>query len=153
MAEPRVPEGWSLPPLAALVPRFLQLDVALRGIRESMLPQNGTIFGDPTIVSALALHRGRRVSGELADLNPNWIEAGTVKGPEVVARIERDGVAAVITPPWGLVQDPYFKSYLFACYEKPKPFLPPQSGPGEGLPFFLVFTHIHTTLPCQVPPL
>jgi hypothetical protein len=134
------------------VSRLQQLDAALRGIGESMLPKDGTIFGDPTIVSALALHSGRRVSGELADLNPNWIEAGTV-GPEaVVSRIERDGVAAVITPPWGLVQNPYFKSYLFACYEKPKPFFRPPSGPGEGLPpFILVFTHLPGPLPCQAP--
>jgi hypothetical protein len=135
------------------VERLQQLDVALRGISESMLPKDGTIFGDPTIVTALALHSGRRVSGELADLNPGWIEAGTVRREEVVSRIERDGVAAVITPPWGLVQDPYFKSYLFSCYEKPKPFFPPQSGPGEGLaPFILVFTHLDSTTPCQVPP-
>jgi hypothetical protein len=133
------------------VSRFLQLDAALRGISESMLPKDGTVFGDPTIVSALALYSGRRVSGELADLNPNWLEAGTVRPEEVVSRIEHDGVAAVISPPWGLVENPYFKSYLFACYQKPKPFLPPLSGPGEGLPFFLVFTHVHDTTPCQVP--
>jgi hypothetical protein len=135
------------------VSRFHRLDVALRGIGESMLPKDGTIFGDPTIVSALALHNGLRVSGELADLNPNWIEAGTVRPEEVVSRIERDGVAAVVSPPWGLPQDPYFKSYLLACYQKPEPFFPPQSGPGEGLPFLLVFTHIHSPSPCQVPPL
>ena len=134
------------------VAHLLRLDAVLRGISESMLPKDGTIFGDPTIASALALFSGRRVSGELADLNPNWIEAGTVGSQAVVSRIERDGVAAVISPPWGLVQDPYVKSYLFACYEKPKPFFPSQSGPGSGLaPFFLVFTHAQGTTPCQVP--
>jgi hypothetical protein len=132
--------------------RLRQLDVAVTGL-ESMLPKRGTIFGDATIVTALALHSGLRVSGELADLNPGWMEAGTVKSEEVVSRIERDGVAAVITPPWGLVQDPYFKSYLFACYQKPKPLFPPQSGPGEGLPFFLVFTHIQSIASCQAPQL
>jgi hypothetical protein len=134
------------------VSRFHRLDVALREIGESMLPKDGTIFGDPTIVSALALHNGLRVSGELADMNPNWIEAGTVRPEEVVSRIERDGVAAVVSPPWGLPQNPYFKSYLLACYQKPKPYLPPQNGPGEGLPFLLVFTRIHSNTPCQVLP-
>ena len=109
-----------------------QLDVARWVDRESMLPSAGTIFGDPTIVSVLALRSGLRVSGELADLNPVWVEGGSIKPDEVVSRIERDGVAAVISPPFGLVNDPYFKSYLFACYAKPRPFFPPQSGPGAG---------------------
>jgi hypothetical protein len=131
------------------VARFQQLDPALRGIGASMLPEKGTIFGDPTIATALALHSGLRVSGELADLNPNWIAAGTVKQEDVVSRIESAGVSAVITPPFGLVQNLYFKSYLFACYEKPKPFLPPESGPGSGLPFFMVFSR--KLGPCQLP--
>jgi hypothetical protein len=133
------------------VSRFHRLDAALREIGGSMLPKAGTIFGDSTIVSALALHNGLRVAGELADLNPNWIEAGTVRPEEVVSRIERDGVAAVVSPPWGLLQIPYFKSYLLACYQKPEPYFPPQGNPGEGLPFFLVFTR--TRGPCQVSPL
>jgi hypothetical protein len=134
------------------VSRFQQMDVAVQGIGESMLPKDGTIFGDPTIVSALALHGDRRVAGELADLNPSWIEAGAVKPEEIVSRIERDAVTAVVTPPFGVVQVPYFKSYLLACYEKPKPFFPPESGPGAGLPFFLVFTHTQGPSPCEVPP-
>ena len=105
------------------VSRSYQLDAAVQGISGSMLPKQGTIFGDATIVSALALHSGLRVSAELADLNPNWLEAGTVSPEDVVTRIENDGVAAVITPPFGLVQNEYFKSYLFACYDKPKPLL------------------------------
>jgi hypothetical protein len=96
---------------------------------------------------------GLRVSGELADLNPGWIEAGTVKREDVVSRIEHDAVSTVITPPYGLVQDPYLKSYLLVCYDQPKPVFPPESGPGEGLPFFLVFTHTQGIGPCQVPPL
>jgi hypothetical protein len=118
--------------------------------RESMLPGQGTIFGDPTIVSLLALRSGLRVSGELADLNPVWIEGGSVEPAEVVSRVERDGVAAVISPPFGLVQDPYFKSYLFACYQKPRPFFPPQSGAGAGLPpFIMVFDHLQDRIPCS----
>ena len=104
------------------VARSYQLDAAVQGISGSLLPRQGTIFGDATIVSAVALHSGRRVSAELADLNPNWLEAGAVSPEDVVTRIENDGVAAVITPPFGLVQNEYFKSYLFACYDKPKPF-------------------------------
>jgi len=140
--------------LHAQVLRSQELDVSRWVDRESMLPKAGTIFGDPTIVSLLALRSGLRVSGELADLNPIWVEGGTVRPEEVVARIERDGVAAVISPPWGLVQDPTFKSYLFACYGKPRPFFPPQSGPGDRLPpFILVFDHLSSRVPCQIPPL
>jgi hypothetical protein len=129
-----------------------QLDVARWVDRESMLPDHGTIFGDPTIVSMLALRSGLRVSGELADLNPVWVEGGSVRPEEIVSRIERDGVSAVISPPFGLVNDPYFKSYLFACYQKPRPFFPPQSGPGAGLPpFIMVFDHLQNRTPCQAP--
>ena len=138
------------------VARAQQLDPARWVGSESVLPPQaatGTIFGDPTIVSFLALQSGLRVSGELADLNPSWVEAGTVKGEEIVSRIERDGVAAVITPPFGLLQDPFFKSYALACYEKPRPFFPPESGPGEGLPFILAFTHLRGPTPCQPRPL
>ena len=133
------------------VSRFHQLDVAQRVAGDSILPKHGTIFGDPTIVSAVALRNGRRVSGELADLNPSWIAAGSVGRRDVVSRIERDGVAAVITPPWHFVQDPYFKSYLLACYQEPKVFLPPERGPGEGLPEILVFPHVPGKYPCQPP--
>jgi hypothetical protein len=82
-----------------------------------------------------------------------WIQAGAIGREEVVSRIERDHVAAVITPPWFLVQDPYFRSYLAACYQQPRALPLPQSGPGEGLPDILVFTHIPSPSPCQVPPL
>ena len=133
------------------VSRFQQLDVAWRVARDSALPKAGTIFGDPTIVSAVALHSGLRVAGELADLNPSWLEAGTVSREEVVSRIERDGVAAVITSPWFMVQDPYFRSYLMACYEIPKIFSPPDSGPGAGLFDILVYPHTRGTSPCHVP--
>ena len=138
------------------VARTQELDPARWVGSDSLLPtkeKTGTIFGDPTIVSFLALQSSLRVSSELADLNPSWVEAGTVKGEEIVSRIERDGVAAVISPAFGLVQDPYFKSYLLACYEKPQPVFPPDSGPGEGLPFILVFTHLRNTSPCPVRPL
>jgi hypothetical protein len=118
----------------------------------SVLPREGTIFGDPTIVSFLALESGLRVSSELADLNPSWVEGGTVKAADIISRVEHDAVAAVITPPFGLIQDPDFKSYLLTCYEKPRPIFPPESGPGEGLPFILAFTHVGGTTPCGVGP-
>ena len=130
---------------------FHRLDVAEQVASD--LPRRGTIFGDPMIVSAVALANGMRVSGELADLNPIWIQAGMVNRDEVVSRIERDGVSAVITPPWFLVQDRYFSSYLAACYEQPKIFAPPEGGPGEGLPEILVFPHIRSDAPCRVPSL
>jgi hypothetical protein len=138
------------------VARAQELDPARWVSGEPVLPPSdllgpaGTIFGDPTIASFLALESGLRVSSELADLNPSWVEAGTVKTEEIVDRIERDGVAAVITPPFGLPQDPSFKSYLLSCYEKPRPVFPPESGPGEGLPFILAFTHLRSTTPCHV---
>jgi hypothetical protein len=133
------------------VARAQELDPARWVGGGSVLPEQGTIFGDPTIASFLALESGLRVSGELADLNPSWVEGGTVKSEEIVSRIEHDGVAAVITPPFGLIQDPYFKSYLMTCYDKPRPVFPPESGPGEGLPFILFFTRAPGAAACQAP--
>lgn len=132
------------------VARAQELDPARWAGGDSVLPKQGTIFGDPTIASFLALESGLRVSGELADLNPSWVEGGTVKSEDIVSRIEHDGVAAVITPPFGLIQDPYFKSYLKTCYDQPRPVFPPESGPGQGLPFILAFTHTQGTTVCQV---
>jgi hypothetical protein len=134
------------------VARFQALDVAWQVARDSVLPKAGTVFGDPTIVSAVALNTGRRVSGELADLDLRWLEAGTINRDEVVARIEHDGVAALITSPWFMVQDPYFRSYIMACYEVPKTFAPPDSGPGAGLFDILVYPHKSGTSPCHTPP-
>lgn len=132
--------------------RFQQLDVAWTVARDSALPKAGTIFGDPTIVSAVALHSDLRVAGELADLDSRWLEAGAISHEEVVIRIERDDVAAVITSPWFMAQDPYFRSYLMACYEIPKVFPPPDSGPGSGLFDILVYLHTRGTSSCHVPP-
>jgi hypothetical protein len=134
------------------VSRFQRLDVARRVATDATLPKAGTIFGDPTIVTAVALESGLRVAGELADLNPIWLAAGTVRREDVVSRIERDNVAAVITSPWFMVQDPYFRSYIMACYEAPKIFSPPDSGPGSGLFDIFVFPRKPGTHPCQVPP-
>src|SRR5262249_13812533 len=48
----------------------------------------GTVFGHPTIASLVALRTGRRVAGDLADLDPRWFLAGSVAREDVVRRIE-----------------------------------------------------------------
>lgn len=133
------------------VSRSQELVLAQGMAGKSILPRGGTIFGDPMIVSVLALESGTRVSADLADLNPRWIEAGTVRREDVVSRIEHDRVALVVTPPWFLVHDPFFKSYLSACYEKPQLLTPPEDGPGSGLPDILVFPHRLDNSPCNAP--
>ncbi len=126
-----------------------RMDVAEGVARDPIMPTTGTIFGEPMIVSAVALDSGARVSGELADLNPNWIEAGAVSRDEVISRVEHDGVAAVITPPWFFIQDHDFRSYIVACYGPPKVFKFPPAGPGAGLPDILVFRRTGAPFPCQ----
>ena len=135
------------------VSRAQQLDPARWVGSDSVLPQQGTIFGDPTIVSFLALQSGLRVSGELADLNPSWVEAGTVKGEEIVSRIERDGVAAVITPPFGLIQDPYFKSYLKLATRRRGPSFRPRADPAKDFLSSSPSPTFQSTNPCQPRPL
>ncbi len=135
--------------LHAQVALAQRMDVAGRVARATPIPPGGTIFGDPMIASAVALENGARVSGELADLNPNWIEAGAIARDDVVRRIERDRVAAVVTPPWFLVQDPYFRAYLLACYGRPTSFEAPADGPGSGLPDIAVFPRTDAAYPCR----
>lgn len=130
---------------------YQRLDVAGRVAEDLALPMNGTTFGDPTIVSALALDGGSRVAGELADFDYRWLEAGTVKHEDVVSRIEGDRVAAIVTSPWFIAQSAYFRLYIMACYEIPKVFPPPESGPGSGLFDILVYRHKLGTYPCHVP--
>jgi len=133
--------------------RFLEMNLAIQWAdTQTLLPKGETIFGDSTVVSLLALKTGRRVSGELADLNPSWVEAGTVRPEEVVSRIEADRVGAVISPPFGLLQDVYFKSYLLTCYQRPTLFSPPEGEPGAGLPSILFFRRIASDWPCLPPP-
>ena len=131
--------------------RFQRLGVAGPVAGSLALPKTGTIFGDPTITTAVALYGGFRVSGDLADLNPTWLEAGTVRHEDVVSRIERDGVAAVVTSPWFMAESPYFRAYLMACYEVPTIFSPPDSGAGSGLFDILVYRHREGASPCLVP--
>jgi hypothetical protein len=131
--------------------RYQRLDVAGRVAGDPALPKDGTIFGDPTIVSAVALDGGSRVAGELADFDYRWLEAGTVKREDVVSRIEGDHVAAIVTSPWFIAQSAYFRLYVMACYEIPKVFPSPEDGPGSGLFDILVYRHKLGSYPCHVP--
>ena len=127
-----------------------KLDVASKvAMALVAVPKSRTLFGQPTIVSAVALSGGWRVAGELADLAPRWIEQGTVSREEITSRIEQDGVAAFVTPPWELVRDPYFKAYLATCYGKPTIFDPPANLPGQGIPGILVYSHLELPSPCR----
>jgi hypothetical protein len=138
--------------LHAQVAERQRLDVAGRVAKDLALPGNATIFGDPTIVSAVALQQGRRVSAELVDLDTRWLEAGTVSHQDVVARIERDHVGAIVTSPWFLAQVPYFRAYIMSCYQVPQTFPPPEDGPGSGLFEIVVYRHNPGDGPCSVSP-
>jgi hypothetical protein len=129
--------------------RFHEMQLSVQwAAAHTLLPKGETIFGDSIVVSLLALQTGLRVSGELADLNPSWVEAGAVRADDVVSRIEADHVGAVISPPFGLLQDAYFKSYLLTCYQRPSLFSPPERGPGAGLPSILFFRRTASDSPC-----
>jgi len=130
---------------------YQRLDVAGRVAEDLALPKDGTVFGDPTIVSAVALDGGSRIAGELADFDYRWLEAGTINHEDVVSRIETDQVAAMVTSPWFIAQSAYFRLYIMACYEIPKVFPPPENGPGSGLFDILVYRHKLGTYPCHVP--
>jgi hypothetical protein len=109
------------------------------------LPAGGTIFGHPTIVDLVALETGAKVSAELADLAPRWINNGTVSRAEVVARIEADQVEHFITPAWFYLRDPFFADYLRRCYDQPTTY--PREH-GSGIPRILVFRHRSAPRPC-----
>jgi hypothetical protein len=131
--------------------RLQKLDVANDVVAQlSALPKNSSLFGFPTIVSAVALAGGWRVAGELADLAPRWIEQGTISREHITSSIEQDGVAAVVTPPWMLVKDPYFKAYLASCYDKPTTLRRRVGRPGQGIPDILIYRHNENGYPCKV---
>jgi hypothetical protein len=131
---------------------YQRLDVVGKVAEDLALPREGTIFGDPTIDTAVALDGGFRIAGELADFDYRWLEAGTVKHEEVVSRIEGERVAAIVTSPWFIAQSAYFRTYIMACYEIPRVFPPPENGPGSGLFDILVYSHKPGAYPCHVSP-
>ena len=108
-------------------------------IGPELLPQQ-TLFGFPTITAAVAVKAGRRISGELADLAPRWLQQGTVDRREVVALAERDRVAFFLTPRGFYEHDPFFRAYLAQCYEAPRLFAR-ALGDGRGVPPIDVFRH------------
>ena len=74
-AYPLLPQGRYL-----AMARLQKLDVAavIAKVVRSELKPGETLFGYPTIASAVATQAGCRISGELADLAPRWIAQGTV---------------------------------------------------------------------------
>ena len=109
------------------------------------LPQGETVFGYPTLVSAVALASGRRVAGELADLAPRWFRTGAVKPEDVIAAIEADQVGLFVSHKHGI--DRGLEGYLSRCYEKPN-VVPRVSGDGNGIPDLYVFRHKEGARPC-----
>ncbi|MFO8070227.1 MAG: hypothetical protein R6V85_00010 [Polyangia bacterium] len=93
----------------------------------------------------MALESGRRVSAELADFAPRWLEQGQVSRESLIARIEADRVALFVTPNWFWTKDPGFSAYLERCYRQPVVFPRKQ---GSGIPRMLVFEHVDTPRPC-----
>lgn len=138
----------------ALVPslRYLELsrlqkltaveDVA---IFARALPEDQTLFGYPTLVSAVALEAGRRVAGDLADLAPRWFQTGTVRREDVIATIEADQVGLFVSHKHGI--DRGLQGYLSRCYEKPA-VVPRVRGDGHGIPDLYVFRHKEGPRPC-----
>lgn len=127
-----------------------RLDVSRRIAAGLALPRTDTIFGDPTIVSAVALDSRLRVSGDLADLDSRWLEAGSVSHQDVIDRIERDHVAAIVTPPEWVTQSPELMAYVMTCYQLPKVFSPPESGPGSRVLEIYVYLHKPTGSSCGI---
>ena len=114
------------------------------------LPEDASIFGQPSVTSAVATAGARRIAGELADLDERWIAEGRLSWAEVVQRIEGGGVQAVITPRWTLVRDPTFAGYLGRCYQAPRVYPRAARGSeGDGLPDVLVFARRALPRPCS----
>ena len=105
----------------------------------------GTIFGHPTIATLVALHSGRRIAAELADLDPRWFFTGVMSREDVIDRIERDHVELFITPAWFFQSDPHFAAYLRRCYDEPTIF--PRAD-GSGIPKILLYRRRAIPRPC-----
>ena len=120
--------------------RLQKLDVAgtIAGVVRRELRPGETIFGYPTIASAVATQAGCRISGELADLAPRWIAQGTVSRREVMTALERARIRFFITPRSFFEQDRFFRDYLQHCFAAPRQFLR-SGGDGRGLPALDLF--------------
>jgi hypothetical protein len=134
--------------------RVQKLDVLKTIARDlnGKLSPGETLFGHGPVVAQAAVEGGRRVAGELADLAPRWIEQGVVTPGFVIGKIENDAVGALVTPLWLLVQNPQFRSYLQACYQRPQRYPRPRGGDGRGLPDLYVFLRKKVARPCSTPP-
>ena len=102
---------------------------------------NETLFGHPTIVAQVATNANRRVSGELADLAPRWIEMKQITPESIVEQIETDRVRYFVTPHWYYVKDPFFRAYLQRCYGPAQRFPRLAGGEGHGIPELLLLRH------------
>jgi hypothetical protein len=138
--------------LHAELARAQRLDVAQLVAKELALPGTATLFGDPTVVSAVALDSGLRVSADLADVDARWLDAGTVTSSDIISRIESDHVGAIVTSPWAITQRPDFRDYIISCYEIPKVYDPPDDGPGSDVFPILVYRHKSDLPFCGVAP-
>jgi hypothetical protein len=115
--------------------RLQKLDVAtaIADVVRRELKPGETIFGYPTIASAVALRAGCRISGELADLAPRWLAQGTVSRREVMLALEADKIRFFVTPRSFFEQDRFFRDYLEHCFAAPRRFLR-TGGDGRGVP-------------------
>jgi hypothetical protein len=132
-----------LPQLRQLaMARLQRLSVAgaIAGTISPQLLPGQTLFGYATIVTAVAVDAGRRISGEEADLAPRWIQQGSVTRREILDAVEADHPGFFITPHSFYEQDPFFRDYLARCYEPPQRF-PRVKGDGSGIPEIDVFHH------------
>jgi hypothetical protein len=82
------------------------------------LPPDATIFGDPTLVSAVALQSGRRLALDEADTNFMRFKSGTTPSPGFIARL-RSAPPALILFSIGeyMVMDDAFHAWMERDYE------------------------------------
>jgi hypothetical protein len=126
-----------LPPLREVeMARIQELAVLKRvgPIVQPLLGEDDTLYGAPVLVTALALSLDRRVSGEMADLAPRWIQLGLVTRQSVIERIEADRVKVLVTPSGSMDKDPVFREYLSRCFGPPTSFSRATEGEGTGIP-------------------
>jgi hypothetical protein len=108
-----------------------------------------SIFGWPTLATYLAQKTGIRVSGQLADLSPQWVINDQVPRPTVVSRIEDDHVGFFTSFEGSFyLTDPFFQHYLMKCFLDPFEF-PPVAGDGYRIPTIWLFKHKDTPRPCK----
>lgn len=135
----------------ARLQRWTNLDEIARTVAAES-PTGATIFGTHLVAPWIALRARLRVTGDMADLAPNWLTLGIITRRELIDRLEANHVSYFVIRGGFYAQDESFRRYLTLCYDVPaaRQFEPvaDRNAPGANVGRIVVLRHL-AEWPCQ----